>query len=379
VTTAGYNVSAASLYVRDVQEKMRRAQRNRQGDALRTMQKEALGSFNFRLMAVQHVRRKVPGLRNETVQEALSDLWDSPVSPYRARLLQSPGRKKRTVYTPSHLDRIRQSHLLLVLRPILEHDAPSSIYNPVGRGWIYAVRDLALHLEGFGPQYFAKADLANFYSSLDLEAIVERLPLAEKLRAAIREQMMAPVHDQMGQQIPVTGLPQGANLSPGLAAVPLLELARDYLSKDKTLGTFAYVDDLVVLHPRLEVLVEQSHRLEQWTHENGVTLNPAKSYIGHSKELTPSIRDAPLPFTNHLMAEFPFLGFQFRHSSGIVQVDRHSLGRAFWEWFEAESRIDALRIAERRLEDRRSSVNRLRRLILRARPSSRIEVSLPFE
>lgn len=375
----GYSIFAASNYVRDEQKKMKQALRARDAGTLRNIQKEALDSFNFRLMAIQHVRLRLPSLKEDAISSALADWWASP-SPLRAQLLHSPGRKKRTVYTPSQADRIRQSHLLLLLQPIVEFDAPSCLYSPIGAGWLPSVRDTGLHIEAYGPLFFAKTDLRDYYRSLNLEAILAALPLAEKVRRLVRRYLYVSTLTAGGQQVDLPGLPPGANLSPVLAAVPFRDLVRNFLSAKKALGIFAYVDDLVVLHPRLEVVLEQVHRIERWSKAIGVELNQNKSYIGHTSEFTTSVRGAPLPFTNHLMPEFPFLGFQFRHSSGTVQVERHGLGEEFWEWFASVTDIvKATKVAKRRLEQRHLSVTQLRTLIRQERPSSRIEVSLPFE
>ncbi len=108
------------------------------------------------------------------------------------------------------------------------------------------------------------------------------------------------------------GTPQGGVISPLLANIALHGLETDILSQfPASKGgqnwkpqLVRYADDLVVLHPDLEVIKEIQVLISQWLATLGLTLKPSKTKIVHT--LNPVEEQKP---------GFDFLGSNIRSYS----------------------------------------------------------------
>ena len=240
--------------------------------------------------------------------------------PTRRIWIPKPGRdEKRPLGIPTIYDRANQALAKLALEPEWEAKFEENSYGfRPGRSAhdaIKAIWDKIVHK----PKYVLDADIAKCFDRIDHKQLLNKLNTFPKLRQQIKAWLKSGVMEEGLFSKTDKGTPQGGTISPLLANVALHgmeDMLKQYIetiplrsggrviSKQQrrlTLGVIRYADDLVVIHPELEVVQNCQKLLSNWLAEMGLELKPSKTKIVHTlKEF-----DGEKP-------GFDFLGFNVR-------------------------------------------------------------------
>lgn len=215
--------------------------------------------------------------------------------------------KPREVWASDFRDRIVHHLLYNHISPSFERlfiaDSCACIK---GRGTLYAAERLETKIRSATqnwskPIFYAKADLANFFVSIDkniLFNLIEQkvtepfwLALAEQIlfhdprrnyRLHGRKELLdrVPPHKRLTNQPEHMGLPIGNLSSQFFANIYLNELDQFAKHQLRAQHYIRYVDDFVLLHESPGWLSNAVHRIDQFLQQNlGARLNPSKTII----------------------------------------------------------------------------------------------------
>jgi len=154
------------------------------------------------------------------------------------------------------------------------------------------------------PKYVLDADIEKCFDRIDREALLTKLSAIEPITRLIRGWLRAGIVDEGETLYPEEGVPQGSPLSPLLANVALHGLETELVKSQprrKRPQVIRYADDLVVLHPDLDMLERLQERAENWLATIGLHFKPSKTRIVHT-----------LNAHEGRQAGFDFLGFTIR-------------------------------------------------------------------
>ena len=145
------------------------------------------------------------------------------------------------------------------------------------RSALLAVRQVETMIQA-GYQYVAKADVADFFSSVNRELLLARIePIIENeevmdiLKAFISAPMM--VDHLLTEE---TGLSLGSPISPVLSNYYLCGID-GYFGKYEGITYLRYVDDMILLSRDEKTLIQAFHQLEIFLADVFLTLNPDKT------------------------------------------------------------------------------------------------------
>lgn len=240
--------------------------------------------------------------------------------PTRRIWIPKPDRdEKRPLGIPTIYDRANQALAKLALEPEWEAKFEENSYGfRPGRSAhdaIKAIWDKVVHK----PKYVLDADIAKCFDRIDHKQLLNKLNTFPKLRQQIKAWLKSGVMEDGLFSKTDMGTPQGGTISPLLANIALHgmeEMLKQYIetiplrsggrviSKQQrrlTLGVIRYADDLVVIHPELEVVQNCQKILSNWLAEMGLELKPSKTKIVHT-----------LKEFNGEKPGFDFLGFNIK-------------------------------------------------------------------
>lgn len=136
-------------------------------------------------------------------------------------------------------------------------------------------------------KFVLDADLAKCFDKINDEKLLAKLQTYPKLRKQIKAWLKSGVMDDKTLFPTDEGTPQGGAISPLLSNIALHgmeERVKQYAEtlkggkrdKRKSLSLIRYADDFVILHERLEVI------LDYWLAEIGLELKPSKTKVTHT-------------------------------------------------------------------------------------------------
>lgn len=243
----------------------------------------------------------------ENLRHLYEDLKEGTYRPGRSICFVIGGRKPREVWAADFRDRI--VHHLLYNRVAPRFYAsfiPDSCACIPGRGTLYAAQRLESKVRSITqnwsqPAYYLKADLANFFVSIDKRILRDLLAkriiepwwmaLAEtvlfhdprenvEVRGDARRLALMPPHKSLFRQPAHLGLPIG-NLSSQFFANVYLDVL-DQFAKHRIGARYyiRYVDDFVILHESAYWLNDARHQIELLLGDRlAQRLNPSKTVI----------------------------------------------------------------------------------------------------
>jgi len=175
-----------------------------------------------------------------------------------------------------------------------------------GRGTLYGGKRLESKIRSITqnwaqPAYYLKADLANFFVSIDKRVVLKLVArqIAEPWWLQLTEQIlmhdprpnvvqrgdpaliaMVPEHKRLGGQLPAFGLPIGNLSSQFFANVLLNELDQRIKHLHRARHYVRYVDDFIILHESAQWLNQAHDDISAYLpDELGLRLNPTKTIL----------------------------------------------------------------------------------------------------
>lgn len=234
--------------------------------------------------------------------------------------------EKRPLGIPTMYERALQALVKLTLEPEWEAKfEPNSYGFRPARSAHDAVEAIFLAIKG-KPKYVLDADIAKCFDKINHEKLLAKLQTYPKLRQQIKAWLNSGVMDGKTLFPTNEGTPQGGVISPLLANIALhgmenrVKQFAETLKGNKrdnraSLSLIRYADDFLIIHERLEVILECQDIIRGWLAEMGLELKPSKTKITHTLD--------------HIEGNsgFNFLGFNFRQ----YPVGKHQSGKK-WTW-----------------------------------------------
>jgi RNA-directed DNA polymerase len=212
--------------------------------------------------------------------------------------IPKPGRPNETrpLGIPTVRDRVVQRALVNVIEPILDHQFHERSFGfRHGRGAHDALRIVEQKLQE-GYVYVVDADLKGYFDSIPKDRLLKLLKehiSDSRVLKLIKLFLDQSILEELREWTPITGVPQGAVLSPVLSNLYLNPL--DHEMADAGIEMVRYADDFVVLC-RSEFEAEAAlQMITDWVEQAGLTLHPTKTKIIDSRS-----------------ESFAFLGYSFR-------------------------------------------------------------------
>jgi RNA-directed DNA polymerase len=201
--------------------------------------------------------------------------------------------EKRPLGIPIMADRAKQALVKLAMEPEWEarfepnsygfrpgrcaHDAIQAIYTSINK------KD----------KYVLDADISKCFDKINHNKLLEKLQTYPKLRRQIKAWLKSGVMDGNTLFSTDEGTPQGGVISPLLANIALhgmeerikqfAETLKGNKSKNKqSLTLVRYADDFVIMHEKLEVVIESQKIMSEWLAELGLELKASKTQISHT-------------------------------------------------------------------------------------------------
>lgn len=230
------------------------------------------------------------------LSDALKEGTYRPQDIRRVHIPKPGTTETRPLGIPTVRDRIVQAAVVNVIEPIFERDFAEQSYGfRPGRGCKDALRRVDQLLKT-GFVHVVDADLKGYFDSIPHAGLMTRLKtkIADgRVLSLIESFLQAGIQDGSERQIPASGAPQGAVLSPLLSNIYLDPL--DHLVAQSGFEMVRYADDFVILCRTADAAQQALAIVTQWTTDNGLTLHPTKTRIVDSRT-----------------DSFGFLGYDFR-------------------------------------------------------------------
>jgi RNA-directed DNA polymerase len=267
-------------------------------------------------------KKGAPGIDQQTVEdfgeqerEELERLHEllrkdhyQPVAVRRAWIPKPGSSEKRPLGIPTVRDRVVQTALVHVIEPILDktfHDHSYGFRH--GRSAHDALRRVEELLDA-GYVYVVDADLKSYFDTIPkdrlLNLVRQQISDSRVLRL-IKMYLDQGIMEDLQTWTPITGVPQGAVLSPVLANLYLNPL--DHLMSGRGSEMIRYADDFVILCRTMEDARSALAEVQQWVTQNGLTLHPEKTQIVDYRETS-----------------FEFLGYAFRGRFRFPRAKSHA-------------------------------------------------------
>jgi len=310
-----------------LQKQIYRAACRGQRAKVRRLQRLLIHSWAARVLAVRRVTQDnagkktagIDGLKSLLPHQRLSlaqrlkSGWGK-ASPMRRVWIPKPGNTEelRPLNIPTLEDRARQTLFKFALEPQWEAKfEPNSFGFRPGRSCHDAI--MAIYLQVcHQPKWILDADLAKCFDTIAQQPLLKKLNASPFITRQIRAWLRAGVMDNFQYSETSQGVPQGGSLSPLLANVALHGMETYIARYCKGARVIRYADDLLVIHPKRQVIEHAEQLLGKWLEKMGLAFKPSKTRICHTLESVDG------------QVGFDFLGFSIRQ----YRVSKYQSGRS---------------------------------------------------
>jgi RNA-directed DNA polymerase len=308
-----------------LQKRIYRASERGDLKAVRRLQKTLLNSWSAKCLAVRRVTQDnlgkktagVDGVKSLTPKERIDLVGQLKLirkaKPTRRVWIPKPGtEEKRPLGIPVMKDRAIQALVKLALEPEWEARFESNSYGfRPGRSCHDAIEAIFNAIR-YKPKFVLDADISKCFDRINHPELLRKINTFPAMHRQIKAWLKAGVMDNGIFEETEKGTPQGGVISPLLANIALHGMEnriKQYATTLKggkrdnqyALTLVRYADDFVILHEKLEVVLECQGIIQDWLKQIGLELKPAKTRIAHTLK--------PL---NENQPGFDFLGFTIR-------------------------------------------------------------------
>jgi len=225
--------------------------------------------------------------------------------------IPKPGKPNETrpLGIPTVRDRVVQKAILNVIEPILDHHFHERSFGfRHGRGAHDALRIVEQKLqEGF--VFVVDADLKGYFDTIPKDRLMSMLKERisdSRILSLIQQFLDQNILEELREWTPISGVPQGAVLSPVLSNLYLNPL--DHKMSEAGFEMVRYADDFVILCRSKSEADLALQTIQEWVEQAGLTLHPMKTKIVDSR-----------------VESFAFLGYSFREEK--IYPRRESLAK----------------------------------------------------
>ena len=304
------------------------------------LQRILLKSYYAKLLAVRQVTQLNTGKNtagadgiksirpNQRLTLAKNLKLSHKAKPVRRVWIPKPGRQeKRPLGIPTMQERACQAWVKMALEPFWEalFEGTSYGFRP-GRSTHDAVARIFLAINKT-PSYILDADISKCFDQINHNYLLNKLNCQSPVKRQIKAWLKSGIIDNGVFEKAKSDTPQGGVISPLLANIALHGMineveARFPRKQGKDAQTPAriirYADDVVVIHPKLETILECKKVIQTWLKPVGLELKPEKTRICHT--LNPTV----IPESELTEKPgFDFLGFNIRQ----YPVGKHKSGK----------------------------------------------------
>src|SRR5712691_10578679 len=293
--------------VRRLQVRIVQATKAGRWNKVKSLQRLLTHSYSSKVLAVRRVTentgKKTPGVDQviwKTPEDKIRAVHALKSRGYQSQPLRrvyipkSDGKTMRPLGIPCMIDRAHQALHLLALDPVLETNADRNSYGfRQKRSCADAIGQCFITLSNApNTQWILEADIKSCFDQISHDWLLAHVPMD---RAILQKWLKSGYMDKHVLHETTDGTPQGGIISPALSNCALdgLErLLKEKFPTNKPLSSLGgklpcvnlirYADDFIITGRTKELLEGEIKPLvEQFLHERGLELSPAKTVITH--------------------------------------------------------------------------------------------------